>query len=118
MSSWTHLVRFVAFEDDQDHLGQLVDPTRDVGLDSTNGVPIYAYKIEGSIYDGRVTEIAFQVRKVCQEFLFHKALHRLRVYHSYSHLSFQESVPTFVASVLTTSFMPWYAVILSHKSTY
>jgi hypothetical protein len=64
--SWTHLVRFVAFEDDQVHLGQLVDPTRDVGLDSTSGVPVYAFKVEGTMFNGRVTENVLQVRKVCQ----------------------------------------------------
>ncbi|KAJ5745098.1 2-keto-4-pentenoate hydratase [Penicillium odoratum] len=64
MSAWTHLVRFVAVEDDQVHLGQLVDPTRDVGLDSTNGVPIYAFEIEGTIYNGKVTRNTLQVRKL------------------------------------------------------
>ncbi|CAI7580117.1 unnamed protein product [Penicillium pancosmium] len=83
MSAWTHLVRFVAVEDDQVHLGQLVDPTRDVGLDSTNGVPIYAFEIEGTIYNGKVTRNTLQVRKQL----------------------FQRSVPTFVALALTTSFM-------------
>lgn len=65
MSAWTHLVRFVAVEDDQVHLGQLVDPTRDVGLDSNNGVPVYAFEIEGTIYNGKVTENTLQVHKVC-----------------------------------------------------
>lgn len=69
-SSWTHLVRFVAFEDDQVHLGQLVDPTRDVGLDSTNGVPIYAFKVEGTMFNARVTGNVLQVRKVCQALSF------------------------------------------------
>ncbi|KAJ5585688.1 2-keto-4-pentenoate hydratase [Penicillium hetheringtonii] len=63
MSAWTHLVRFVAVEDDQVHLGQLVDPTRDVGLDSNNGVPVYAFEIEGTIYNGKVTENTLQVHK-------------------------------------------------------
>ncbi|KAJ5359042.1 2-keto-4-pentenoate hydratase [Penicillium cataractarum] len=78
MRPWTHLIRFVAFEDDQIHLGQLVDPTRDVGLDSVNGVPIYAFKVDGNVYNGRVTENILQVRKVCQA-LSQKALHRLSV---------------------------------------
>ena len=65
MSSWTHLVRFVAVEDDQVHLGQLVDPTRDVGLDSTNGAPIYAFEVEGTVYNGIVTNNRLQVREVC-----------------------------------------------------
>ncbi|KAJ5756858.1 2-keto-4-pentenoate hydratase [Penicillium manginii] len=63
MSAWTHLVRFVAVEDDQIHLGQLVDPMRDVGLDSTDGVPIYAFEIEGTIYNGKVTSHTLQVRR-------------------------------------------------------
>jgi hypothetical protein len=66
MSAWTHLVRFVAVEDDQIHLGQLVDPMRDVGLDSTDGVPIYAFEIEGTIYNGKVTSHTLQVRRVCR----------------------------------------------------
>lgn len=64
MTSWTHLIRFVAFEDDQVHLGQLVVPTRDVGLDFIDEVPVYAFEIEGSIYKGQVTGKALQVRKV------------------------------------------------------
>ncbi|CAI7605857.1 unnamed protein product [Penicillium manginii] len=64
MSAWTHLVRFVAVEDDQIHLGQLVDPMRDVGLDSTDGVPIYAFEIEGTIYNGKVTSHTLQVRRL------------------------------------------------------
>lgn len=35
---WTHLVRFVAVEDNQIHLGQLVDTGRDAGKDSAAGV--------------------------------------------------------------------------------
>jgi len=64
MTSWTHLIRFVASEDDQVHLGQLVDPTRDAGLDSINKIPIHAFEIEGSMYNGRVTGKTLEVRKV------------------------------------------------------
>ncbi|KAJ5934039.1 2-keto-4-pentenoate hydratase [Penicillium verhagenii] len=106
MSAWTHLVRFIAVNDDKVHLGQLVDPTCDVGLDSTNGVPIYVYEIEGTMFNGKVTKNILEVRKVCQTcYLSQKALHRLRFRHSYSHQLFQKSVPTFVVLVLTTSFM-------------
>ncbi|KAH0592481.1 hypothetical protein MHUMG1_09752 [Metarhizium humberi] len=52
MPHWTHLIRFVAVEDDQIHLGQLVDTSRDVGLDSVNGVEIKAYLITGDIFNG------------------------------------------------------------------
>jgi hypothetical protein len=43
------LVRFIAIEDNQVHLGQLVDVTRDVGRDSANGVEIAVYVIDGTI---------------------------------------------------------------------
>lgn len=64
MPSWTHLIRFIAVEDGQIHLGQLVDPTRDVGQDSLHGISIHAFVIEGSIYDGRVTESELEVKQV------------------------------------------------------
>lgn len=64
MSSWTHLIRFIAVEDNQVHLGQLVDPTRDVGLDSVSGVKIAAYDIIGTIFDGRITNTILHVASV------------------------------------------------------
>ncbi|KAJ5606471.1 2-keto-4-pentenoate hydratase [Penicillium lagena] len=64
MPSWTHLVRFIAVEDSQVHLGQLVDPTRDVGRDSVNGVEIAVYVIEGTIFDGRVTKEIMHVKQL------------------------------------------------------
>jgi hypothetical protein len=64
MPEWTHLIRFVAVEDDQIHLGQLADPLRDVGLDSVNGVEIKAYLINGDVFSGRVTEHIYTVKKV------------------------------------------------------
>jgi hypothetical protein len=67
MPSWTHLIRFVAVEDDRTYLGQLVDPTRDIGKDSVDGTPAYAYKIEGSMFDGKVTDKQFQVKKVSED---------------------------------------------------
>lgn len=65
MAHWTHLIRFFAVEDGQIHLGQLVDTSRDIGEDSFNGVPIKAFRIEGSIHSGRVTEEVLQVKRVC-----------------------------------------------------
>jgi hypothetical protein len=47
--SWTHLVRFIATEDNHIHLGQLVSTNRDAGKDSVKGVDILVYLIEGSI---------------------------------------------------------------------
>lgn len=65
MSSWTHLIRFIALEDNQIHLGQLVDPPRDIGLDSLNGQEISVYLIDGTIFDGKVTNIILHVKQVC-----------------------------------------------------
>ncbi|GFF74693.1 fumarylacetoacetate hydrolase domain-containing protein 2 homolog [Aspergillus lentulus] len=62
--SWTHLVRFVATEDNHIRLGQLVDTNRDVGKDSVNGVEILVYPIEGSIFDGRVTDKIMHVKQI------------------------------------------------------
>ncbi|RDH28850.1 fumarylacetoacetate hydrolase [Aspergillus welwitschiae] len=62
--SWTHLIRFIAVEDSQTHLGQLVDPTRDVGEDSVNGVDIAAYLINGDIFNGRVTSQIMHVKQL------------------------------------------------------
>ncbi|KAL3455998.1 hypothetical protein BJX64DRAFT_297101 [Aspergillus heterothallicus] len=64
MPSWTHLVRFVAVEDNQVHLGQLVDTTRDVGRDSVDGVDIAVYVVDGTIFDGRVTEQVLHVKSL------------------------------------------------------
>ena len=68
MASWTHLIRFVAVEDGRIHLGQLVDTTRDVGEDSVEGVKIQAFVIEGTLFDGRVTQEILTVEKVCGVF--------------------------------------------------
>lgn len=62
--SWTHLVRFIAIEDHQIHLGQLVDTTRDIGQDTVDGVDIAVFLIEGTIYDGRVTKKIMHVKQV------------------------------------------------------
>jgi hypothetical protein len=64
MPSWTHLIRFVAVEDHQSHIGQLVDTSRDVGLDSFEGREIKAYVINGTIFDGEVTKTVLTVKHV------------------------------------------------------
>ena len=67
MPFWTHLIRFVAEEDSQPHIGQLVDTSRDVGLDTLEGKPVRAYKIIGTIFDGEITEIILTVKYVSIE---------------------------------------------------
>lgn len=64
MVAWTHLIRFVAAEDSQIHLGQLVDPSRDVGIESYEGHEIKAYLINGSIFDGQITKHILTVKQV------------------------------------------------------
>jgi len=54
-SPWTHLVRFIAEEDGQIHLGQInVSKYPDVGLSHFRGEEIEVKVIHGSIYDGVV----------------------------------------------------------------
>ncbi|KAL6831602.1 hypothetical protein V8C40DRAFT_262911 [Trichoderma camerunense] len=55
MPNWTHLIRFRAVEDGQVHLGQVVDTSRDVGLDCLSGVEVKAFLINGDIFNGTVT---------------------------------------------------------------
>ncbi|KAK3657617.1 hypothetical protein LTR56_002392 [Elasticomyces elasticus] len=64
MSQPTHIIRFVAEEDGIEHLGQLVDTARDIGLDAVNGTAIQAYKINGSIYDGTVTAVVLTAKRL------------------------------------------------------
>ncbi|KAJ5734892.1 uncharacterized protein N7483_000017 [Penicillium malachiteum] len=64
MASWTHLIRFIAVEDSEIYLGQLVDSSQDIGLDSLNGKEISAHLIEGNIFDGTVTDQVFHVKRV------------------------------------------------------
>ena len=64
MPSWTHLIRFIAVEDGQVHLGQLVNTSRDIGIDCTDGIDIAAKIIEGTIFDGEVTDEIMHVKQV------------------------------------------------------
>jgi hypothetical protein len=63
--SWTHLVRFIAEEDGQVHLGQ-VDETKfpDVGIAMLNGEKVTAKEIKGSIFDGVVQDRVLNVAQV------------------------------------------------------
>lgn len=64
-SNWTHLVRFIAQEDGQIHLGQ-IDPKRypDLGIASVKKEKIEANLITGSIFDGLVTEKTMTVAQL------------------------------------------------------
>jgi hypothetical protein len=64
MSKPTHIVRFIANEDNRTHIGQLVDTSRDVGLDSLEGKEIKAYLINGTIFDGEVTDKVYTVKQL------------------------------------------------------
>jgi hypothetical protein len=64
MPFWTHLIRFVANEDGQNHLGQLVDTTRDVGVDTFEGKRVEAYMIIGTIFEGQITKTILTVKYV------------------------------------------------------
>lgn len=63
--NWTHLIRFIAEEDGQVHLGQ-VDATQfpDVGLAVLNNEKITAKEIKGSVFDGVVSDRVLNVEKV------------------------------------------------------
>lgn len=58
----THIIRFIAIDDSRIHLGQLLDPSRDVGLDSLEGKDIKAYLITGSIFHPEVTGHVYTVK--------------------------------------------------------
>jgi hypothetical protein len=74
MSSWTHLIRFVALEDHEVHLGQLVDTTQDVGLSSLNNAEIKAYLIQGTIFNNVVTKHILTVKQVSDPSLCKESL--------------------------------------------
>lgn len=63
--NWTHLVRFLAEEDGQIHLGQ-VDAKRwpDVGLVLEKGTKITVNLVEGSAFDGVVTDKTMTISQV------------------------------------------------------
>jgi hypothetical protein len=56
MPSGPRLTHFVV-EDSQVHLGQLVDTTRDIGLNSTNGISVATKVIEGTIFQGLISAL-------------------------------------------------------------
>ncbi|KAF2136491.1 uncharacterized protein K452DRAFT_292340 [Aplosporella prunicola CBS 121167] len=63
--NWTHLIRFIAKEDGQIHLGQ-IDPSAypDVGLATFEGKDVAAKLVHGSLFDGVVTERTLHVAQL------------------------------------------------------
>lgn len=63
--SWTHLIRFVAEETGQIHLGQIdANEYPDLGIASVEGKTIRAKEVTGSIFDGVVTDKILTVKQV------------------------------------------------------
>jgi hypothetical protein len=63
--SWTHLIRFVAEETGQIHLGQIdANEYPDLGIASVEGKTIRAKEVTGSIFDGVVTDKVLTVKQV------------------------------------------------------
>ncbi|KAH0840192.1 hypothetical protein J3R83DRAFT_1191 [Lanmaoa asiatica] len=63
---WTRLIRFIAVETSQVHIGQPVDPKLDVGLAAWNKQTIKAYEIVGSALDpaAQVTNTVLTVKEL------------------------------------------------------
>ncbi|KAH8884981.1 5-carboxymethyl-2-hydroxymuconate isomerase [Thozetella sp. PMI_491] len=64
MASWTHLIRFIAKEDRLIHLGQLVDTSGDVRISVLDGQEVKAYLINGTIFNGDVTNTIYTVERL------------------------------------------------------
>lgn len=64
--NWTHLVRFIAKEDGQVHLGQVdAKAIPDVGLALFDGKEVTVKEVTGDIFSGRVTAKTLTVERVC-----------------------------------------------------
>ncbi|KAJ7181586.1 hypothetical protein C8R43DRAFT_969572 [Mycena crocata] len=65
-TQWTRLIRFVAAETAQVHIGQPIDAALDVGLAAHHGKPIKAHEIVGSALDpaAHVTKTVLTVKQL------------------------------------------------------
>lgn len=64
-SNWTHLIRFIAQEDGQIHLGQIDPKTNpDIGIATVEKKEIKAKLITGTIFDGTVTDRTMTVAQL------------------------------------------------------
>lgn len=63
--TWTHLVRFIAEEDGQVHLGNIdAEKYPDVGLSTYNGDKVQATLVSGSAFSGVVTDKVMTIKQV------------------------------------------------------
>lgn len=63
--NWTRLIRFIAEEDGQVHLGEInANHHPDIGLAVYNNEKVTAKLINGSIFDGAVTDKTLHVARV------------------------------------------------------
>lgn len=63
--NWTHLIRFIAEEDGQIHLGQIDSAAYpDVGISTFEGQKVQAKLVTGSVFDGIVTNKVMHVKQV------------------------------------------------------
>jgi hypothetical protein len=71
--NWTHLVRFIAQEDGQIHLGQ-VDARKwpDIGLATISDQKVEVKLVKGSVFDGIVTEKILHIAQVNSYCYSHK----------------------------------------------
>lgn len=64
-TTWTHLVRFIAEEDHQIHLGN-IDALKypDIGLSTFKGEKVPVNLVTGSAFSGTVTEKVMHISRV------------------------------------------------------
>ncbi|POR38180.1 Uncharacterized protein TPAR_01619 [Tolypocladium paradoxum] len=62
--NWTHLVRFLSKEDGRIHLGQVDAKWSDVGLALEEGSNVTANLVEGTVFDGVVTDRVMTISQV------------------------------------------------------
>lgn len=73
-TQWKRLIRFVAAETNQVHLGEPVDPNQDVGLAFSQRRPVKAYEILGNATDpgAQVTSLVLTVKELLSPLARHE----------------------------------------------
>lgn len=112
---WTHLIRFLAEEDGHIHLGQVDANVPDVGIAAFEGTPISAKLIEGSLYDGVVSDTIMTVKQVGpKQLCLSNAV--ILIQNSSYHRSRLTKRASFVASASITAIMLKRQICLFQKS--